>query len=100
MRGAAIRGWGAGPWLRGAHDYGGALAAGSAGRRISGGDPPSTMASGASSASGYEPLRGPAGPSPWDSRLAEPMEASGRAGTGGRPLPVLLAERADPPGLR
>ncbi len=58
------------------------------------------MASGASSASGYEPLRGPAAPSPWDSRLAELMQASGRAVTEDRLLPVLLAELADRPGLR
>ena len=100
MTAAAIRRLGAVPWLMGAHDYRAALAAGSAGPRTSGGDLPSTMASGASSAGGYEPLRGPVAPSPWDSRLAELMQASGRAVTEDRLLPVLLAELAGRPGLR
>jgi len=39
------------------------------------------------------------GESPWDRRLAELMQASGRAVTEERLLPVLLAELADRPGL-
>ncbi len=77
MTAAAIRRFGAAPWLMGADDYRTALTAGS------------------------EPLRGPAAESPWDSRLAELMQASGRAVTEERLLPVLLAELADHrPGLR
>jgi uncharacterized protein (TIGR02679 family) len=75
MTAAAIRRLGAAPWLMGADDY-----------------------RGASSASGYEPLRGPAADSPWDTRLAELMQASGRAVPEVRMLPVLLAELADRPG--
>ena len=71
---AAIRRLGAAPWLMGADDYRAALAA------------------------GYEPLRGPAAESPWDTRLAELMHASGRAVPEDRMLPVLLAELADRPG--
>jgi uncharacterized protein (TIGR02679 family) len=97
MTAAAIRRLGAAPWLMGADDYRAALAAGSADLR--GGDPPATPRRGASSASGYEPLRGPAAASPWDGRLAGLMQASGRAVTEERLLPVLLAELADRPGL-
>jgi uncharacterized protein (TIGR02679 family) len=74
MTAAAIRRLGAAPWLMGADDYRAALAA------------------------GYEPLRGPAAESPWDTRLAELMHASGRAVPEDRILPVLLAELADRPG--
>jgi uncharacterized protein (TIGR02679 family) len=77
---AAIRRLGAAPWLMGADDYRTALAAGSG--------------------SGSEPLRGPSAPSPWDSRLAELMQASGRAVAEERQLPGLLAELADRSGLR
>jgi uncharacterized protein (TIGR02679 family) len=79
MTAAAIRRLGAAPWLMGADDYRAALAA----------------ASGSS-----EPLRGPSAPSPWDSRLAELMQGSGRAVAEERQLPVLLAELADRSGLR
>jgi uncharacterized protein (TIGR02679 family) len=98
MTAAAIRRLGAAPWLMRADDYRTALAAGSTDTR--GGDPPATPRRGASSASGYEPLRGPAAESPWDTRLAELMRASGRAVSEERLLPVLLAELADRPSLR
>jgi uncharacterized protein (TIGR02679 family) len=75
MTAAAIRRLGAAPWLMGADDYRAALTAGS------------------------EPLRGPVAESPWDSRLTELMQASGRAVPEDRLLPVLLAELADRPGL-
>ena len=52
------------------------------------------------SPSGYEPLRGPSAESPWDPRLAALMQASGRAVTEDRLLPVLLAELADRTGPR
>jgi hypothetical protein len=80
MTAAAIRRLGAAPWLMGADNYRTALASGSG--------------------SGSEPLRGPAAPSPWDSRLAELMQASGRAVAEERQLPTLLAELADRSGLR
>ncbi len=73
---AAIRRLGAAPWLMGADDYRAGLAASS------------------------EPLRGPAAKSPWDSRLAGLMRASGRAVTEEELLPALLAQLADRPGLR
>jgi uncharacterized protein (TIGR02679 family) len=80
MTAAAIRRLGAAPWLMGADNYRTALASGPG--------------------SGSEPLRGPAAPSPWDSRLAELMQASGRAVAEERQLPALLAELADRSGLR
>jgi uncharacterized protein (TIGR02679 family) len=70
---AAIRRLDAAPWLMGADDYRGALAASS------------------------EPLKGPAAESPWDRRLAELMQASGRAVTEERQLPMLLADLANRP---
>ena len=70
---AAIRRLDAAPWRMGADDYRGALAASS------------------------EPLRGPAADSPWDPRLAELMQASGRAVTEERQLPMLLADLANRP---
>jgi uncharacterized protein (TIGR02679 family) len=90
MTAAAIRRLGAAPWLMGADNYRAALTAG---------DAPSTPRRGASSARGFEPLRGPAGESPWDRRLAELMQASGRAVTEERLLPLLLAELAHRRGL-
>jgi len=95
MTAVAIRRLGAAPWLMGADDYRAALAGGADPR---GGHPPSTARRGASSASWYEPLRGPTAQSPWDTRLAELMQASGRAVPEDRMLPVLLAELADRPG--
>jgi uncharacterized protein (TIGR02679 family) len=77
---AAIRRLAATPWLMGAGDYRSALAAGSG--------------------SGFEPLRGPAATSPWDRRLADLMQSSGRAVGEERLLPALLAELADQSGLR
>jgi uncharacterized protein (TIGR02679 family) len=73
---AAIRRLGAAPWLMGADDYRGALAASS------------------------EPLKGPTAESPWDRRLADLMQASGRAVTEERQLATLLAELADRSGRR
>ncbi len=99
MTAAAIRRLGAAPWVMGADDYRMALSAGSPGPRPSGGDPRSKSAWGASFASGHEPLRGPAAESPWDTRLAGLMQASGRAVTEERLLPVLLADLAGRPGL-
>ena len=75
MTAAAIRRLGAAPWLMGADDYRAALAASS------------------------EPLKGPAAESPWDRRLAELMQASGRAVTEERQLATLLAGLADRSGL-
>jgi len=75
MTAAAIRRLGAAPWLMGADDYRAALAASS------------------------EPLKGPSAESPWDRRLAELMQASGRAVTEERQLTTLLAELADRSGL-
>jgi uncharacterized protein (TIGR02679 family) len=80
MTAAAIQRLGAAPWLMGADDYRAALTAGGADPR------------------GGEPLRGPVAESPWDTRLAGLMQASGRAVTEDRLLPVLLAELADRPG--
>ena len=109
MTAAAIRRLGAAPWLMGADDYRAALAAGSAAARAAEGSDPegrgAPQASGrygrrAGSASGYEPLRGRAAESPWDPRLAALMQASGRAVTEDRLLPVLLAELADRTGPR
>jgi uncharacterized protein (TIGR02679 family) len=74
--GAAIRRLGAMPWLMGADDYRAAL-------------PAST-----------EPLRGPRAESPWDTRLADLMQASGRTVTEERQLAALLAELSTRPGLR
>jgi uncharacterized protein (TIGR02679 family) len=71
MTAAAIRRLGATAWLMGADDYRGALAVSS------------------------EPLKGPAAESPWDRRLADLMQASGRAVTEERQLAALLAELAD-----
>ena len=48
-------------------------------------------------AASSEPLRGPAADSPWDPRLAELMQASGRAVTEERQLPMLLADLASRP---
>jgi uncharacterized protein (TIGR02679 family) len=73
---AAIRRLGAAPWLMGADDYRAAL-------------PAST-----------ESVRGQPAESPWDPRLAELMQASGRAVTEDRQLTALLAELAGRPGLR
>jgi uncharacterized protein (TIGR02679 family) len=72
---AAIRRLGATPWLMGADDYRAAL-------------PAST-----------ESLKGPRADSPWDPRLAELMQASGRAVTEERQLTALLTELASRPGL-
>jgi uncharacterized protein (TIGR02679 family) len=71
MTAAAIRRLGATAWLMGADDYRGALAASS------------------------ELLKGPTAESPWDRRLADLMQASGRAVTEERQLATLLAELAD-----
>jgi hypothetical protein len=46
-----------------------------------------------------EPLKGPVADSPWDTRLAALMQASGRAVTEERQLTALLAELANRPGL-
>jgi uncharacterized protein (TIGR02679 family) len=73
---AAIRRLGAAPWLMGADDYRAGLAASS------------------------EPLKGPSAESPWDTRLASLMQASGKAVTEDRLLLALLADLADRPGLR
>jgi uncharacterized protein (TIGR02679 family) len=73
---AAIRRLGAAPWLMGADDYRAAL-------------PGST-----------EPLKGLRADSPWDTRLAELMQASGRAVTEDRQLAALLADLSTRPGLR
>jgi uncharacterized protein (TIGR02679 family) len=72
---AAIRRLGAAPWLMGADDYRAGLAASS------------------------EPLKGPSAESPWDTRLASLMQASGKAVTEDRLLLALLADLADRPGL-
>jgi uncharacterized protein (TIGR02679 family) len=72
---AAIRRLGAAPWLMGADDYRAALVPNA------------------------EPLKGPAADSPWDTRLAALMQASGRAVTEERQLTALLAELANRPGL-
>jgi uncharacterized protein (TIGR02679 family) len=74
MTAAAIRRLDAAPWLMGAGDYRASLTAGT------------------------EPLRGPAAESPWDSGLAQLMQATGRAVPEDRLLPALLAELADRPG--
>jgi uncharacterized protein (TIGR02679 family) len=73
MTAAAIRRLGATAWLMGADDYRAALAVGS------------------------EPLKGPAADSPWDPRLADLMQASGRAVTEDRQLTALLADLANGP---
>ena len=73
---AAIRRLGAAPWLMGADDYRAAL-------------PAST-----------ESVKGQPAESPWDPRLAELMQASGRSVTEDRQLTALLAELAGRPGLR
>ncbi len=75
MTAAAIRRLGAAPWLMTADDYRAALTGSS------------------------ESLRGPRAESPWDTRLAELMQASGRAVTEERQLTALLAELANRPGL-
>jgi len=75
MTAAAIRRLGAAPWLMRADDYRAGLAAST------------------------EPLKGPSAQSPWDSRLAELMQASGRAVGEERLLPALLADLANRPGL-
>jgi len=87
MTAAAIRRLGAAPWLMGADDYNAALAAG--------GDSPPPARRAAGSPGGYEPLKGPVAPSPWDRRLAELMQASGRAVPEERMLPALLADLAE-----
>jgi uncharacterized protein (TIGR02679 family) len=71
MTAAAIRRLGATAWLMGAEDYRGALATSS------------------------ELLKGPTAESPWDRRLADLMQASGRAVTEEQQLAALLAELAD-----
>jgi len=71
MTAAAIRRLGATAWLMGADDYRGALGTSS------------------------ELLKGPMAESPWDRRLADLMQASGRAVTEERQLAALLAELAD-----
>jgi len=71
MTAAAIRRLGAAPWLMRADDYRGALGTSS------------------------ELLKGPTAESPWDRRLADLMQASGRAVTEERQLAALLAELAD-----
>jgi uncharacterized protein (TIGR02679 family) len=70
---AAIRRLGAAPWLMGADDYRAAL-------------PGST-----------EPLIGPAAESSWDPRLADLMQASGRAVTEEQQLTALLTELSTQP---
>jgi uncharacterized protein (TIGR02679 family) len=76
MTAAAIRRLDATPWLMGADDYRAALAASS------------------------EALKGPAAESPWDRRLAELMQASGRGVSEERQLAMLLADLGGRPGLR
>jgi uncharacterized protein (TIGR02679 family) len=71
MTAAAIRRLGAAPWLMGADDYRAAMPASS------------------------ESLKGPRAESPWDRRLAELMQASGRAVTEERQLTALLTEIAN-----
>jgi uncharacterized protein (TIGR02679 family) len=71
MTAAAIRRLGATPWLMSADDYRAALPASS------------------------ESLKGPRATSPWDTRLAELMQASGRAVTEERQLTALLTEIAN-----
>jgi uncharacterized protein (TIGR02679 family) len=71
MTAAAIRRLGATPWLMGVDDYRAALPASS------------------------ESLRGPRAASPWDTRLADLMQATGRAVTEERQLTALLTEIAD-----
>ncbi|HEX3923511.1 MAG TPA: TIGR02679 family protein [Streptosporangiaceae bacterium] len=73
---AAVRRLNAAPWLMGAADYEAALQAGS------------------------EPLKGQPAASPWDPRLAELMQSSGRAVTEENHLAALLADLAGAPGLR
>jgi hypothetical protein len=51
-------------------------------------------------AASSEPLKGPPAASPWDPRLAELMQSSGRAVTEENHLAALLAELAGGPGLR
>jgi uncharacterized protein (TIGR02679 family) len=75
MTAAAIRRLGAAPWLMGADDYRAALGVSS------------------------EPLKGPTADSPWDRRLAELMQASGRAVTEEWQLTMLLADLANRPRL-
>jgi uncharacterized protein (TIGR02679 family) len=67
---AAISRMGATPWLMGADDYKAAVGA------------------------SCEPLKGTATESPWEPRLAEMMQARGRAVTEDRQLPALLADLA------
>jgi uncharacterized protein (TIGR02679 family) len=76
MTAAAIRRLGATPWLMGTDDYRAALPASS------------------------ESLRGPRAASPWDTRLADLMQATGRAVTEERQLTALLTEIADRAGRR
>jgi uncharacterized protein (TIGR02679 family) len=76
MTAAAVRRLDAAAWLMGADDYRGVLAASS------------------------EVLKGPAADSPWDRRLADLMQASGRAVSEERQLAGLLAELADRSGRR
>jgi uncharacterized protein (TIGR02679 family) len=71
MTEAAIRRLGATPWLMSADDYRAALPASS------------------------DSLKGPRASSSWDTRLAELMQASGRAVTEERQLTALLTEIAD-----
>jgi uncharacterized protein (TIGR02679 family) len=72
----AVRRLGAAPWRMSAGDYHAALAGG-----------------------GSEPLKGPAALSPWDPKLAEMMNASGRAVPEERQLTELLADLAAASGL-
>jgi uncharacterized protein (TIGR02679 family) len=72
----AIRRLGAMPWRMGAEDYLAALAVGAT-----------------------DPLKGQAAPSPWDPRLAEVMQSSGRAAGEERMLTALLDDLAAPPGM-
>jgi uncharacterized protein (TIGR02679 family) len=76
MTAAAIRRLGAAPWLMGADDYRAALPASS------------------------ESLRGPRAASPWDTRLADLMQATGRAVTEERQLTALLTEISGRAGRR
>jgi uncharacterized protein (TIGR02679 family) len=76
MTAAAIRRLGATPWLMGADDYRAALPASS------------------------ESLRGPRAASPWDTRLADLMQATGRAVTEERQLTALLTEISGRAGRR
>jgi uncharacterized protein (TIGR02679 family) len=73
---AAVRRLNAAPWLMGAADYQAALQASS------------------------EPLKGQPAASPWDQRLAELMQSSGRAVTEENHLAALLADLVSGPGLR